>query len=78
MGGVARACNSAVERSIAARMVTSSIPVSRLLIFFRLATELYFTPVSLRPFTQYDPGPQLTPPVAVLERLETFQQSCKP
>ena len=47
-------------------------------IFFRLATELFFTPVSPRPITQYDPGRQLTPPVGVLERLETFQQSCKP
>uniref|UniRef100_M4BCD2 Uncharacterized protein n=1 Tax=Hyaloperonospora arabidopsidis (strain Emoy2) TaxID=559515 RepID=M4BCD2_HYAAE len=37
-----------------------------------------FTPVSPRPFTQYDPRRQLTPPVGVLERLETFQQSCKP
>ena len=47
-------------------------------ISFRLATELFFTQVSPRPFTQYDPGRQLTPPVGVLERLETFQQSCKP
>ena len=45
-------------------------------ISFRLATELFFTPVSPRPFTQYDPGRQLT--TMVLERLETFQQSCKP
>uniref|UniRef100_M4C1Z7 Uncharacterized protein n=1 Tax=Hyaloperonospora arabidopsidis (strain Emoy2) TaxID=559515 RepID=M4C1Z7_HYAAE len=48
------------------------------LYFFRLAAELFFTPVSPRQITQYDPGRQLTPPVGVLERPETFQQSCKP
>uniref|UniRef100_M4BP90 RxLR effector candidate protein n=1 Tax=Hyaloperonospora arabidopsidis (strain Emoy2) TaxID=559515 RepID=M4BP90_HYAAE len=30
-------------------------------IFFRRATELFFNPVSPRPFTQYDPRRQLTP-----------------
>ena len=44
-------------------------------VFFRLATELFRAPVTQHPITRYEPGRQLTSPVGVLERLETFQLS---
>uniref|UniRef100_M4BIM6 RxLR effector candidate protein n=1 Tax=Hyaloperonospora arabidopsidis (strain Emoy2) TaxID=559515 RepID=M4BIM6_HYAAE len=70
--------NTASTATICSGQGTSVQPRRGRLYFFRLATELFFTLVSPRPFTQYEPGRQLTPLVGVLKRLETYQQSCKP